>query len=91
MMGGTDPIGGINGMAAAIGGNTPDIDDDVNAAIALAAAAARLHIKNTNKNDSTAQQQQKICSQYTYSSSAIFFLISSNSGGMSHRDSFVVT
>lgn len=45
MMGGTVPIGGINGMAAAIGGNTPDIDDDVNAAIALAAAAARLHIK----------------------------------------------
>lgn len=42
MMGGTVPIGGINGMAAAIGGNTPDIDDDVNAAIALAAAAARL-------------------------------------------------
>lgn len=49
MIGGTDPIGGINGIAAAIGGNTPDIDDDVKAAIALAAAAARLY----NENDIT--------------------------------------
>lgn len=46
MIGGTVPIGGIKGIAAAIGGNTPDIDDDVSAAIALAAAAARLHNKN---------------------------------------------
>lgn len=43
---GTAPMGGINGIAAAIGGNTPDIVDDVNAAIALAALAARLQGKN---------------------------------------------
>lgn len=43
MIGGTVAIGGINGIAAAIGGNTPDIDDDVRAAIALAAFAARLY------------------------------------------------
>lgn len=42
IIGGTDAIGGINGKAAAIGGNTLDIDDDVSAAIALAAFAARL-------------------------------------------------
>lgn len=49
MIAGTDPIGGIKGIAAAIGGNTPDIDDDVNAAIALAAAAARLRNENDTK------------------------------------------
>lgn len=42
MIGGTVAIGGIKGIAAAIGGKTPDILDDVSAAIALAAFAARL-------------------------------------------------
>lgn len=42
IVGGTLAIGGINGIAAAIGGKTLDIVDDVNAAIALAAFAARL-------------------------------------------------
>lgn len=37
-----DANGGIMGIAAAIGGNTPDMDDDVRAAIARAALAARL-------------------------------------------------
>lgn len=40
--GGIVVIGGINGIAAAIGGKTPDIVDEVSAAIALAAFAARL-------------------------------------------------
>lgn len=39
---GMDANGGIMGIAAAIGGNTPDMDDDVRAAIARAALAARL-------------------------------------------------
>lgn len=88
MIGGTVPNGGIKGNEAAIGGNTPDIDDDVNAAIALAAAAARLH----NKHDTLEYKNKNTHSSLqTYSSSAIFFLISSSSDGMSHRDSFVVT
>lgn len=40
--GGMEDIDGIIDIAAAIGGKTPDIDDDVSAAIALAAFAARL-------------------------------------------------
>lgn len=46
-IGGTVAMGGIIGIAAAIGGKTPDIVDDVNAAIAFAALAARL-FKNKN-------------------------------------------
>lgn len=40
---GREAIDGIIGIAAAIGGKTPDIDDDVSAAIARAAFAARLN------------------------------------------------
>lgn len=50
IIGGTLAIGGISGIAAAIGGKTPDIVDDVKAAIALAALAARLQKKSIKHN-----------------------------------------
>lgn len=54
IIGGTVPIGGINGIAAAIGGKTPDMAEDVKAAIALAAFAARLcKKKQQNEYDVT--------------------------------------
>lgn len=48
MIGETEAIGGISGIAAAIGGKTPAIEDEVKAAIALAAFAARLECQTEN-------------------------------------------
>lgn len=89
-IGATEDSGGINGIAAAIGGKTPAIVDDVNAAIALAAFAARL-LENMERIIELIQFIAMLTvSLVTYSSSTIFFLMSANSCGISHLDSFVV-
>lgn len=70
------------GNAAPNGGNTPDIDDEVIAAMAFAAVAALKYRIFENYNFSN--------SKSTHSSAAILFLMSINSCGISQRDSFVV-